>query len=86
MSSSSLADNIGELRVQDIEKKVNLLSFGGTHLYSDVAWSCGRRTHNEWPYRLRVRTRNDTLGKSHEKHAKIRMKLNRAAALVDDVE
>jgi hypothetical protein len=86
MSSSSLADNIGELRVQDIEKKVNLLSFGGTHLYSDVAWSCGRRTHNEWPYRLRVRTRNDTPGKTPKKYEKSSANLNRASALVDDVE
>jgi hypothetical protein len=48
MSISSLADNIGELRVQDIEKKVNPVSFRRSHLYSDVARSCGRRTHNAW--------------------------------------
>jgi hypothetical protein len=34
--------------VQDKERKVNLLSFDRIHLYSDVAWSCGRRTHNPW--------------------------------------
>ena len=37
MSISSLADNIGELRVQDKERKVNLLSFDRFHLYSDAA-------------------------------------------------
>jgi hypothetical protein len=36
---SSLADSIGELRVPDLEKKVNLLSFDRSHLYSDVARS-----------------------------------------------
>jgi hypothetical protein len=37
MIISSLADSIGELRVQDKERKVNLLSFDRSHLYSDAS-------------------------------------------------
>jgi hypothetical protein len=86
MSISSLADNIGELRVPDLEKKVNLLSLSPSHLYSDVACSCGRRTHNEWRYRLarlRTQSRARKIAKNAGEMASICVDTQRAG---DDVD
>jgi hypothetical protein len=90
MSISSLADNIGELRLPDLERKVNLLSLDSAHLYSDVAWACGRCTHNERPTLLvlffRERARTTRRAKRTKNAEKKALNRNDATRVASDIE